>query len=162
MRRERHRHAGHAHHLLEPLERVARRVGVNRRHRPFVAGVHRLQHVERLFAAALADDDAIRPHAQRVAHEIALANLALALDVGRAGLQAADMRLLQLQFRRVLDGDEALAVRNVVATARSSSVVLPLPVPPVMIAETLPSTAAARTSTIAGRKRADRRRAAPY
>ena len=34
----------------------------------------------------------------------------LALDVGRARFHAADMRLLQLQFGRVLDGDEALLV----------------------------------------------------
>ena len=33
-----------------------------------------------------------------------------------------------------------------------SIVVLPLPVPPEMIVETLPATAAARTSAIAGRK----------
>ena len=33
-------------------ERVARRVGVDGRHRAFVAGVHRLQHVEGLAAAA--------------------------------------------------------------------------------------------------------------
>ena len=109
---KRHRHAGHADHLLQPLERVARRVGVDRRHRSFVAGVHRLQHVERLFAAALADDDAVGPHAQRVSHEIALADLAFALDVGGAGLQASDMRLLQLQFRGVLDGDQALVVQE--------------------------------------------------
>ena len=78
-----------------------------------MAGVHGLEHVEGFFAAALAEDDALGPHAQRVLDEIALADLALALDVGRARLHAGDVRLLQLQLRRVLDGDQALGVRDV-------------------------------------------------
>ena len=63
--------AGHQHHHLEPVQRVARRVGVDRRQRAVVAGVHGLEHVERLGAADLADDDAVGPHAQRVAHQVA-------------------------------------------------------------------------------------------
>ena len=47
------------------------RVGVHGRQRAVVAGVHRLQHVERLGAADLADDDPVGPHAQRVAHQVA-------------------------------------------------------------------------------------------
>ena len=62
---------GHQHHRLDAGERVARRVGVDRRQRAVVARVHGLQHVERLGAADLADDDAVGPHAQRVAHELA-------------------------------------------------------------------------------------------
>ena len=61
--------ARHRHHVLDPRQRVARRVGVDRRQRAVVAGVHRLQHVERLGAAHLADDDAVGAHAQRVDHE---------------------------------------------------------------------------------------------
>ena len=116
-----------------------------------MAGIHRLQHVECLFAAALADDDAIGPHSQRILDQIALANLALALDVGGARFQAADMRLLQLQFGGILDGDEALVGAGYSCDKALSSVVLPLPVPPEMITEILPWTAACRTSTIAGR-----------
>ena len=52
-------------------ERVARRVRVDRRQRALVARVHRLEHVERLGAADLADDDAVGPHAQCVPHEVA-------------------------------------------------------------------------------------------
>src|SRR5579871_5363760 len=107
-----HRQAGHADHLLEARDRVARGIGVDGGHRAFVAGVHRLQHVEGFLAAALAEDDAVGPHAERVLDEFALANFALALDVRRPGFHAADMRLLQLQFRRVLDGDEALLFGN--------------------------------------------------
>ena len=86
------------------------RVGVRGRERAVVAGVHRLQHVERLAAAALADDDAVGPHAQRVAHEVADRVLALALHVRRARLERDDVRLLELQLGGVLDGDDALVV----------------------------------------------------
>ena len=47
--------------------------------RPLVPGVHRLQHVERLAAADLTDDDAVRPHPERVAHQVANRHLPLAL-----------------------------------------------------------------------------------
>ena len=83
-----------------------------------MARVHGLEHVEGLLAAALAEDDALGPHAQRVLDEIALADLALALDVGRPRLHAGDVRLLQLQLRRVLDGDQALGMRDRRPTAR--------------------------------------------
>src|SRR6185312_9226280 len=85
---------------------------MNRCHRTFVAGVHGLQHVEGLFAAALAEDDAVGAHAQRVLDELTLANFTFALNAWRASLHAPDMRLLQLQFGGVLDGDEALLFRD--------------------------------------------------
>ena len=50
---------------------VARRVGVQRGHRALVAGVHGLEHVQRLGAAALADDDPFGPHTQGVADQVA-------------------------------------------------------------------------------------------
>ena len=52
-------------------ERVARAVAVDRRDRAVVTGVHRLEHVERLAATDLTDDDAVGPHAQRVPDEVA-------------------------------------------------------------------------------------------
>ena len=79
---------GHADHRLEPRQGVARRVGVDGGHRAVVAGVHGLEHVERLGAAALADDDPVGPHAQGVAHQVAGVICALALDVRRAGSPA--------------------------------------------------------------------------
>ena len=51
-----------------------------------VAGVHRLEQVEGLRPAHLADDDPFRSHAQAVPDEIAHGDLALALEIGRAGL----------------------------------------------------------------------------
>ena len=102
--------AGHEDHRLESGEHVARRVGVAGRHRAVVAGVHGLEHVERLTAAALADDDAIGPHAQGVAHQLADGDRALAFDVRRPRLERDDVLLAQLQLGRVLDRDDALVV----------------------------------------------------
>ena len=74
-----------------------------------MAGVHRLQHVERLFAADLADDDAIGPHTQGVDDQLALAHRALPFDVRRPRFQPDDVALPQRQLGRVLDGDDPLA-----------------------------------------------------
>ena len=91
-------------------ERVPRRVGVHGRQRAVVAGVHGLQHVEGLAAADLADDDAVGPHAQRVAHQVADGDAAAALDVRRTGLEADEVLLVELELGRVLDGDDALGL----------------------------------------------------
>ena len=60
--------------------------------------------------ADLADDDPVGAHAQRVLDQVADGDLALALDVGGAGLEPHDVRLLQLQLGGVLDRHGALAV----------------------------------------------------
>ena len=83
---------------------------MQRAHRAVVAGVHGLQQVERLGSAHLADDDAFRPHAQAVLDQVAHGDLAFALEVGRARFEPDRVRLLQLQFGRVLAGDDALVV----------------------------------------------------
>ena len=101
---------GHEHHGLEPGQRVAGRVGVDGRDRAVVAGVHGLEHVEGLGPADLADDDAVGPHAQRVADEVADADLASTFDVGRPALEADHVALAELELDRVLDGDDALGV----------------------------------------------------
>ena len=56
--------AGQAAHHLQPAHRIACIVGMDRRHASFVPRIHGLQHIEGFAAAAFADDDAIRPHAQ--------------------------------------------------------------------------------------------------
>ena len=63
--RQRERDAAEQRERLDAGERVGGAVRVHRRQRAVVTGVARLQHVERLAAAHLADDEAIRPHAQR-------------------------------------------------------------------------------------------------
>ena len=78
-----------------------------------MAGVHGLQQVECFRSAHLADDDAFRPHAQAVAHEVAHGDLAFAFEIGRSGLEPHGVRLLELQLGRVLAGDDALVVIDV-------------------------------------------------
>ena len=81
--------------------------------RAVVAGGHGLEHVEGRRVAALADDDPVGALAQRVGHEVAVVDAALALHVGVARLHAGDVRLVQAQLGRVLDGDDALLGRDV-------------------------------------------------
>ena len=71
-----------------------------------MTGVHGLQHVDCFSAADLTDDDAIGAHTQSVLDQVALGDLALALDVGRARLEPGDVLLLELQFGRILDRDD--------------------------------------------------------
>jgi hypothetical protein len=100
--------------IIDSMRRqaFARRVGVDRAHRAVVAGVHRLQKVEDLGSAHLADDDALGTHAQAVLDEVAHGDLALALEVRRAGFETHHVRLLELEFGRVLAGDDALVLRS--------------------------------------------------
>ena len=99
---------GHHHHRLQAGERVTGGVGVNGRHRPVVAGVHRLQHIQGLAAADLADDDPVGAHAEAVANQLADRQLALPLHVGRAVLERDHVWVLDLELGRVLDRDDAL------------------------------------------------------
>ncbi len=65
-----------------------------------------------LFAADLAEDDAVGgAHTQGVDDETT-ANGALAFDVARPGLQADDMVLLHLEFDGVFNGDDALGIAD--------------------------------------------------
>ena len=116
-RLRRQRVAAHGDHRFDAGQAFARAVGVDRAHRAVVAGVHRLQQVEDLRSAHLADDDALGPHAQAVLDEVAHGDLALAFDVGRAGFETHHMRLLQLQLGRILAGDDALVEVDVAGQA---------------------------------------------
>ncbi len=104
--------SGHQHHRFDTREAIARRVGVDGGERAVVTRVHGLQHVQRLAAAALADDDAIGAHAQCVFHQIADADLAASFDVGRTRFHAHDVVLIEIEFGRVFDGDDALVARK--------------------------------------------------
>ena len=105
--------AGRQHQRLGTGQGVARAVGVDRRQRAVVAGVHRLQHVHGLGAAALADDDPVGPHAQRVADQVADGDLTPCPRCWAGGTSSADdVLLVQLQLGRVLDGDDPLAARG--------------------------------------------------
>ena len=100
----------HRDHGFDTRQRVARAVGVDRRQRAVVAGVHRLQHVERFLASNLADDDAVGAHTQGVDDELPLPDRALAFDVRRPRLEPRHMLLVELQLGGVLDRHDALAL----------------------------------------------------
>ena len=86
----------------------ARRVRVHGRQRAVVSGVERLQHVERLGAAHLPHHDPVRPHPQRVRHQLPDRHLAAPLDVRRPRLQPHHVPLAQAQLGRVLDRHDPL------------------------------------------------------
>ena len=92
------------------------------RQRTVVPRIARLQHVERFATPNLADDEPIRSHSQRGAHEIAHAHGTRALRVRRARFQADDVRLLQPQLRGLFDRHDPLGriegARQRVATRR--------------------------------------------
>ena len=75
---------GHQRQRLDPAQRLLGRACVDGAQRPVVTGAHRAEHVQRLGAPDLADDDPVGPHPQRVAHERADRDLAAALDRCRA------------------------------------------------------------------------------
>ena len=112
-RARRKRIPAHRNHRFKARERFARHVGVQRAHRTVVAGVHRLQQVEGFRSAHLANDDPLGPHAQTIAHQVTHRDLALAFEVRRPRLQTDHVRLLQLQFRRIFAGDDALIIIDV-------------------------------------------------
>src|SRR5205814_1407438 len=88
-------HGGHHRDRLEAAERVAWAVAVDRADRSIVAGVHGLEHVERLGASNLTHDDPVGAHTKGVPDEVADRDLALALDVRWPRLQPNDVRLLK-------------------------------------------------------------------
>jgi hypothetical protein len=81
--RMRQSHPGHQRKRLDPAQRVLRRVRMHRAERSLVPRVERLQHVERLRPAHLADHDPVRPHPKGVAHQLADGDLATPLQVRR-------------------------------------------------------------------------------
>src|SRR5207237_1113770 len=82
------------------------------RERTVVAGVHGLEHVQGFATAHLTHDDAVRPHAERVAHQVPDGDLAGSFAVGGTCLQADDVLLMKLELDGILDGDDALVVRH--------------------------------------------------
>ena len=84
----------HGDHGHETLQRIFGRVCVKRAHRPFMTGVHRLQHIERFSTADLADHNSVRAHSQCVLHQVANGDLAAPFHIGRPALQAHRVRPL--------------------------------------------------------------------
>ena len=139
----------HHRHRLETPQQVPRRVRVRGGERSLVAGVHRLEHVEGLAAADLADDDPVRSHPQGVAHQLANRHLAPAFDVRRAAPPAT----ITCGFA----SRSSAASSIVMSRSRSGmkpestprSVVLPLPAPPLTTMFARPRMHAARNRSSA-------------
>ena len=116
--------------IVSIWSRIARRVGVHRRQRSVVAGVHGLKHVDA--SSPRTSPTTMRSgHTEGVDHQLALADRALAFDVGQPRFEADDVFLMQLQLGRVLDGHDALALADEPGQ-HVEQVVLPAPVPPLI------------------------------
>ena len=89
----------HHHHVFHTRQAFARAVGVERRHRAVVAGVHGRQEVETLLAANFAEDDAVGTHTQRVDDEVADGDRALALRGSAGGFRAAASAAAEAEAR---------------------------------------------------------------
>lgn len=89
---------------------LGRAVGMNRSGAPVMPGVQRRQQVDHLRASDLADDDAVRTHAQRLPDQLAQRDLPGALDVGAARHQPNQVGMLRLQFRGVLHTEDPFAL----------------------------------------------------
>jgi len=76
------------------MRAIPRCIGMDGRHRTVVSRVHRLQHIERLGATHLADDNPVGTHTQRVYDQLALVDRPFALEVWRPALESDDMLLL--------------------------------------------------------------------
>ena len=76
-----------------------------------MASVERLQHVERLPAAYLADDDAVGSHPKRAPHEIAHSCRTDTLGVGRSRFEAHHVLTGEPELSRILDRDDSLPAR---------------------------------------------------
>src|SRR5690242_14212272 len=87
----RHGDDGFLDQLLEPVERRRGAIRVDGRDAAWMAGVPCLEHVERLAAANLADDDAIGPEPQRRANEVGHGDRPRALGTERPRSQRHDV-----------------------------------------------------------------------
>ena len=76
-------------------------------------GIHRLKHIDRLRAAHFADNDPVRPHAQRCADQFPDRNGTDSFHIGLARLHSYQIGdVPQLQFGIILDRNHPLTVRN--------------------------------------------------
>ena len=77
-----------------------------------MAGVHRLEHVERFFASDFADDDAIGPHTEGVDDQVPLLHGTFAFNVGRPGFEPDDVALAQIELSGVFDRDHTFVLAD--------------------------------------------------
>jgi hypothetical protein len=83
-------------------------VGVYRPGATVVAGVERGEQIYDLRTAHLADHDPVRPHPQRLPHQVSNGHFANAFDIGATRDELDQMRMCRLEFGGVLHADDAL------------------------------------------------------
>ena len=84
-----------------------RGVGVHGAAATVVTGVERGKKIDDLGTPDLADDESVRPHPQRLAHQLAQVHLPSSLDVGLPGLEPHNVRVGGSQLAGVLDEHDA-------------------------------------------------------
>ena len=84
----------HRDHRLDTGQGIPRSICVNRGQRAIVAGIHGLEHVQRLSTTHLSDHNPVRAHTKGVDHQLPLRHRALALDIGRPGFQTCHVLLM--------------------------------------------------------------------
>jgi hypothetical protein len=112
-RRVREPHPGHHRERLEPAERVRGRVRVHGGQRSVVARVESGQEVQGFAPPHFTDHDAVRPHAERVAKQVANRHLSPSLDARRPALQPHHVVLAQAKLCRILESDHPLGMADV-------------------------------------------------
>ncbi len=108
-------HAGHQYHGLKTRNDVTGCIGMHGCQRAIMPRIHCLQHIERFAATTLADDDAVRPHAERISHQIANGDGTSALNIRGSGLKPNDMILGESQFGGIFNRDNAICCGEVAA-----------------------------------------------
>ena len=86
---------------------------MDRRQRAIVAGIHRLKHVQCLFAADLADNNAIGAHTQAVNEQLPLLYRPCAFNVCGPALEPDHVPLFHDQLGRILDGYDTFFVGDI-------------------------------------------------
>lgn len=80
---------------------------------PPVTGEHSLKHIQGSRVPHLAHDNPVRPHAKARADEVANADLQITFRVGISRFQPHQvLGSRKVQLRVILDGDDALASRD--------------------------------------------------
>ena len=87
-------HVAHHCHCFHAGQGVSRSIGVDRRQRPVVTGVHCLQHVQAFLAANFAEHDAVRTHTKCIHYQLSLTNRTGSFHIWRPGFEAHNMLLL--------------------------------------------------------------------
>jgi hypothetical protein len=93
-----------------PMDGSFRAAGVDGRQRPAVAGIHGIEQCPRLRPAYLADDDAVGTMTKDGLEQVVEGNL-VAVRIGLR-LRGDDMRLADMQLRRVFDDQDAVLFRD--------------------------------------------------